>query len=88
MWLQPSPPSPLADRIIFTRPESERSATPEQLAAILAADERTKAQGAATVKEALVLAAEMAQSGDLICVAGSLYLVGAARKILLGEVAP
>lgn len=80
--------TPLADRIIFTRPESERSATVEQLAAILADDERDKATGAATVSEALTLAADMAKSGDLICVAGSLYLVGAARKILLGEVAP
>lgn len=80
--------APLADRIIFTRPESERSATPEQLAAILPEEERSKAQGAATVEEALALAANMAQGGDLICVAGSLYLVGAARKILLGEVAP
>ena len=79
--------APLADRIIFTRPESERSATPEQLAAILPAEERDKAQGAPTVGEALVLAADMARNGDLICVAGSLYLVGAARKILLGEVA-
>ncbi|MCX5875406.1 MAG: bifunctional folylpolyglutamate synthase/dihydrofolate synthase, partial [Deltaproteobacteria bacterium] len=79
--------APLADRIIFTRPESERSATPEQLTAILAEEERSKAQGAATVNEALALAADMAHSGDLICVAGSLYLVGAARKILLGEVA-
>jgi len=79
---------PLADKIIFTRPESERSATPAQLAAILAEEERSKAQGAATVAEALSLAADMAQSGDMICVAGSLYLVGAARKILLGEVAP
>lgn len=80
--------APLADRIIFTRPESERSATPEQLAAILPAAERSKAQSAPTVAEALALAAAMAQGGDLICVAGSLYLVGAARKILLGEVAP
>ena len=80
--------APLADRIIFTRPESERSATPEQLTAILTEGERNKAQGAATVGEALALAADLAQSGDLICVAGSLYLVGAARKILLGEVAP
>ncbi len=79
--------APLADRIIFTRPESERSAMVEQLVAILPEEERSKTQSAPTVKEALALAAEMAQSGDLICVAGSLYLVGAARKILLGEVA-
>ncbi|MHB1014349.1 MAG: bifunctional folylpolyglutamate synthase/dihydrofolate synthase [Desulfurivibrionaceae bacterium] len=80
--------APLADRIIFTRPESERSATQEQLAAILAEEERGKAMAAATVGEALTLAVDLAHSGDLICVAGSLYLVGAARKILLGEVAP
>ncbi|MHB8149517.1 MAG: bifunctional folylpolyglutamate synthase/dihydrofolate synthase [Desulfobulbia bacterium] len=80
--------APLAERIIFTRPESERSATPEQLAAILPEEERSKTLSAPTVKEALALATGMAQSGDLICVAGSLYLVGAARKILLGEVAP
>lgn len=79
--------APMADRIIFTRPESERSATPEQLVATLAEDEQGKAQSAATVAEALALAAGMARSTDLVCVAGSLYLVGAARKILLGEVA-
>ncbi len=79
--------APLADTIIFTRPESERSATPEQLAALLLPPDRAKAQGAATVAEALRLAAELASPVDLICVAGSLYLVGAARKILLGEVA-
>jgi dihydrofolate synthase/folylpolyglutamate synthase len=80
--------APLADRIIFTRPESERSATPEQFIAILSQEERGKTQGATTVAEALALAADLANAGDLICVAGSLYLVGAARKILLGEVAP
>ncbi|MDG4476416.1 bifunctional folylpolyglutamate synthase/dihydrofolate synthase [Thiovibrio frasassiensis] len=80
--------APLADRIIFTRPESERSATVAQLTAILPEEDRAKAQGAATVAESLAMAADLADSGDLICVAGSLYLVGAARKILLGEVAP
>lgn len=79
--------APLADRIIFTRPESERSATVEQLTAILSDEERHKATGTATVSEAMTVAVDMAKSGDLICVAGSLYLVGAARKILLGEVA-
>jgi dihydrofolate synthase/folylpolyglutamate synthase len=80
--------APLADRIIFTRPESERSATVAQLTAILPEEDRASATGAATVAEALGMAGELADSGDLICVAGSLYLVGAARKILLGEVAP
>ncbi|MBU3937415.1 MAG: bifunctional folylpolyglutamate synthase/dihydrofolate synthase, partial [Proteobacteria bacterium] len=64
--------APLADRIIFTRPESERSATVEQLTAILSDEERHKATGTATVSEAMTVAVDMAKSGDLICVAGSL----------------
>jgi len=80
--------APLAGAIIFTRPECERSALPEELAASLAEGERGKVRAAATVAEALGLAAGLAGPDDLICVAGSLYLVGAARKILLGEVAP
>ncbi|MGV1099240.1 bifunctional folylpolyglutamate synthase/dihydrofolate synthase [Thiovibrio sp. JS02] len=77
--------SPLADRIVFTRPESERSATPESLMALLPEAERGKAVGAVTVAEALARAAELARENDLICVAGSLYLVGAARQKLLGD---
>ncbi len=77
--------SPLADHIVFTRPESERSATPEALAALLPEGERGKAASAMTVAGALALAGTLAAENDLICVAGSLYLVGAARRILLGE---
>lgn len=80
--------APLADLIVFTRPESERSATQEELAANLAGEDRGKVRVAATVAGALELAADLATGEDLICVAGSLYLVGAARKIFIGEVAP
>jgi len=78
--------APLCDRIIFTRPESDRSATAEQLTALLPDSYRSRATSAATVAGALALAAEEFDSGDLIVVAGSLYLIGAARQILLGEV--
>jgi len=38
-----------------------------------------------TLDAALAKAAETAGPKDLICIAGSLYLVGEARKKLLGE---
>lgn len=76
----------LAEVFVFTRPESERSAGLEELCLALPEEKRSSALVAATVAEALDEAARQAESDDLICVAGSLYLVGAARKILLGEV--
>ncbi|MEW6519208.1 MAG: folylpolyglutamate synthase/dihydrofolate synthase family protein [Thermodesulfobacteriota bacterium] len=77
--------APYCQRLIFTRPEAERSATPEQLRDILPGSLQERASASASVAEALALAAEEAGPADLICVAGSLYLVGAARKILLGD---
>ena len=77
---------PLCDRIIFTRPESERSAEAGQLMALLPDSFREKATGAESVAEALAIAAQEAAAKDLIVVAGSLYLIGAARSHLLGEV--
>ncbi|MBU0728636.1 MAG: bifunctional folylpolyglutamate synthase/dihydrofolate synthase [Proteobacteria bacterium] len=77
--------APISEVIIFTMPESERSATPEKLTSILAADQRHKAMASKSVAHALDIAAQNASEHDLICVAGSLYLVGAARKILQGE---
>lgn len=75
----------LADTIIFTRPESERSAMPEDMIRLLPEDARSRAYCAPTVTEALVLALNMAGPADLVCVAGSLYLVGRARQLLRGE---
>jgi len=34
----------------------------------------------------LARAVELAGDKDLICIAGSLYLIGEARKLLLGEI--
>jgi len=76
----------MAATIIFTRPESERSATPEQLLAILPPKLRQRALASQSVAEAIERAIQTARPEDLICVAGSLYLVGAARQLLLGGV--
>ncbi|MDH3348500.1 MAG: bifunctional folylpolyglutamate synthase/dihydrofolate synthase [Desulfobulbaceae bacterium] len=77
--------APLAHTIIFTQPESERSATPEHLRATLATDLQERAICIESVAEAIERAESSANDEDLICIAGSLYLVGAARSILRGE---
>ena len=76
--------APLAETIIFTRPESERSATAQQLRDILPAIMQQKAVLTSSVQEAIDKARDMATPDDLICIAGSLYLVGAARQLLVG----
>ena len=79
--------APLADTLILTRPAGERSATASQLLDQVAPAYRDKAVQTADIHEALSRAWELAGPDDLICIAGSLYLVGAARQELLGEVA-
>lgn len=78
--------APLCHTLIFCRPEEERSATPEKLSSVLMEEERHKALSAPSVKEAIQIAEDLAGVDDLICVAGSLYLIGAARKLLLGDI--
>jgi dihydrofolate synthase/folylpolyglutamate synthase len=75
----------MADSIIFTRPEGERSAGPEQLLACLPESLRARARLERDVQSALRMAEEEAQAGDIIVVAGSLYLIGAVRCFLVGE---
>jgi len=78
--------APLCARIIFTRPEFDRSATAMQLQSLLPESYQVLATSAESVAEALKVAVKEAAPDDLIVVAGSLYLIGAARKLLLGEV--
>jgi dihydrofolate synthase/folylpolyglutamate synthase len=81
--------TPLCNSLVFTMPESERSATPEALASLLPAEHTIKIVLTRTVSEALDRAQQLVNNpDDLVCIAGSLYLVGAARQILLGELTP
>lgn len=77
----------LADELVLTRPAGERSATPEQLSAYLDLGQRAKARCIPDVAAALLAAQESATEEDLIVVGGSLYLIGAIRHLLLGELA-
>ena len=78
---------PVVDELILTRPVGERSANPEQMLACLAPELQTKARCEADVAAAVSLAQQDASDEDLIVVGGSLYLVGAVRRLLLGELA-
>lgn len=75
----------LADRIILTQQRSDRSAPPEALRKFVPPECHVRTDSSPDVKDALVQAADLAGPDDLICIGGSLYLVGEARGILLGE---
>ncbi len=77
--------APLVDELILTQPSGDRSATPEQIYAILDTEQQKKASCVAIVSEAVRAAEEIAAEEDLIVVGGSLYLVGAVRHLLLGD---
>ncbi|MEN8200468.1 MAG: cyanophycin synthetase, partial [Thermodesulfobacteriota bacterium] len=80
-----APVAKLADTIILTRPEGERSADPELLLQNVEEGARSKCVLQPTVDAAIREAEQLVTGDDLILIAGSLYLVGASRKILLGE---
>ena len=75
----------LADSILLTKPDGERSADPELLLTNVPSAYKNKCRLLPTVDMAISRAEELAGSEDLILIAGSLYLVGATRKRLLGE---
>ena len=75
----------LAAEVIFTRTESSRFADPADLLAQLPPAQQSKCRCAATVEQALEMAATTMEDEDLACVAGSLYLVGRARQLLMGD---
>jgi dihydrofolate synthase/folylpolyglutamate synthase len=71
---------PLADRVILTRPNSERAVSPRELLESV----REIAPNAVVIDDpaaALEEALSMALAGDLVCAAGSLYLVGEIKKL-------
>ena len=76
----------LAQVIIFTRLEYERSAQPQQLRNALPVEMQERAVCENSIIAALATAVNHAGKNDLICIAGSLYLVGEARKVLRGEI--
>jgi dihydrofolate synthase/folylpolyglutamate synthase len=70
-----------ADKVIFTRVDNVRSADPEELAARYVELYGKMAQVAETLPEALAIARRAVTKEDLICITGSFYLVGEAKKL-------
>ena len=76
----------VVDEVVATAARHERAASPGAVAvAVREAAPRTQVAAVAGVPAALELARERAGAGGLVVVAGSLFLVGAARELLLGE---
>jgi len=74
---------PLADELVLTQASIPRAASVEELVAAL--DEKAgAAQAVPDPAEALALARRLAFSEDLICVTGSLLLVGEMKALLRG----
>ena len=70
-----------ADKVIFTKVDSIRTANPEELAARYIELYGKMAQVAPTLKDALEIANRAVTKEDLICITGSFYLVGEAKKL-------
>lgn len=76
----------MADYLVLTSPDSERSASPEALAAALEDSVHKSYDCIPRVSDALEKVKKEATTDDLVVVAGSLYLIGEFRKLLIGEV--
>ncbi len=70
-----------ADKVIFTRVDNIRSADPEELAARYVELYGKMAQVAPNLTEAMEIARRAVTKEDLICITGSFYLVGEAKKL-------
>jgi dihydrofolate synthase/folylpolyglutamate synthase len=69
-----------ADKVIFTKVDSVRTADPNELAARYVEQYGKMAQVAHTLEDALAIANRAVTREDLICITGSFYLVGEAKK--------
>jgi len=72
---------PLAERVVATRPDNPRSASPEE---IQRAAVRTgvEIEAVEDVEAALKRARELARPGTVLVVTGSIYLVGEVMRII------
>ncbi|MBX3358518.1 MAG: bifunctional folylpolyglutamate synthase/dihydrofolate synthase [Phycisphaeraceae bacterium] len=75
-----------ADKVIFTRASGNpRAADPRDLARKYAEIAGRVVQIARSLEEAMAMARKCAGRGDVICVTGSMYLVGEAKRLLATE---
>lgn len=77
--------TPLVDHLILTQPDGERSASVEYIRDYLSDEKKDGVDCVAAGADALALAESKATDEDLIVIGGSLYLIGAMRSLLLGD---
>lgn len=70
------------DTVIAVAPASERAAEPGELLALVSEIRSVKAVAASTLADGIEQAVTVAGTDSVICIAGSLYLVGPAREIV------
>jgi dihydrofolate synthase / folylpolyglutamate synthase len=71
-----------ADKVIFTKSDTARAASPKELSERYEERCGKTAQVAQTLKDALRIARSAVSREDIICVTGSFYLVGEAKQML------
>jgi dihydrofolate synthase / folylpolyglutamate synthase len=69
-----------ADKVIFTRSNSAKAMSPEDLSDMYTEICGKMCQSAVSLGEALQLARSAVSKEDLICITGSFYLIGEAKK--------
>ena len=74
-----------ADKVIFTPVQSIRTANPDELAASYTEIYGKMAQVAPTLEEALTIASRAVTKEDLICITGSFFLVGEAKRLFAAK---
>jgi dihydrofolate synthase/folylpolyglutamate synthase len=74
--------SPLADRIILTRPGTDRAASPALLRKALGRNGK-KAEVIEDFRKAIDRGLSLTGEEDILCITGSLYTVGEARSYFL-----
>jgi dihydrofolate synthase/folylpolyglutamate synthase len=77
-----------ADKVIFTNVNNIRTADPEELAARYVEQYGKMAQVAPNLAGALEIANRAVTKEDLICITGSFYLVGEAKKLFASSTPP
>ena len=70
-----------ADKVIFTRSNSPKAVFPSDLAEMYTEICGKMCQTAMSLKEAIRIASNAVSREDLICIAGSFYLVGQAKQL-------
>ncbi len=71
-----------ADKVIFTSNASARSADPHDLTARFLEKTQKMTQNAASLREAYRIARNCVSREDIICITGSFYLAGEAKRLL------